>query len=140
MDGIIMPEPKAETVEATPRPWRIRVDDNFSGKQGRLVIEGDYCPDSHNPLLSYVVCADEMPTRRDRALADYELIVTAVNSYDATQTQLAELKEALRSAQGVIEDMRSENRLHGHITCSSAHYLIKVKPQIDGLLTPQEDS
>lgn len=60
------------------------------------------------------------------------------NSYDASQRLIDELVEALKAVQGVIEDMRSESRLHGHITDASAHYLHHAEPAIRAVIAKAE--
>jgi hypothetical protein len=44
-------------------------------------------------------------------------------------------KTLLMQCRGVIEDMRAEHKLHGHITDASARYLIRVKPKLDAALS-----
>lgn len=66
-----------------------------------------------------------------KAKANAAFIVKACNSHDA-------LTNALKEAQGIIINMRTENRLHGHITDASAKYLHKVEPQIDAALALTE--
>ncbi len=75
--------------KATPRPWRVRVDEMIPDEP-RLVIEGDCHP--ANEFLSYVVCADDMPMRREQAIVDYELIVRSVNSAPIAEALHAALK------------------------------------------------
>lgn len=55
----------------------------------------------------------------------------------AHAAELGRLRDALQGAQETIESMRSENKLHGHITDASANYLHKVKPTVDELLNPE---
>jgi len=109
--------------DATPRPWR----------RSCFLIQG-----LRGDWVTHTGMGNLPPSRSHESEANAELIVTAVNSFAATQKQLAALREALREAQAVIEDMRSENKLHGHITDASANYLHKVKPQIDSLLSGEE--
>ena len=43
--------------------------------------------------------------------------------------------ELLQECANLIEEMRSENRLHGHITDASARWLTRLKPQVDAHLS-----
>lgn len=51
----------------------------------------------------------------------------------------ADTLAALKAARTTIESMRAENRLHGHITDSSADYLHHVKPLIDVTIQHAEE-
>ena len=74
-----MPETPAGTVGATPRPWRVFNGTQVVSSEGRTI-------------------ADCQTTRSIPGMdADAELIVLAVNSYDATQAQLGEFREVLLS-------------------------------------------
>lgn len=48
------------------------------------------------------------------------------------------LVSALKDAQKSCNDMRSEHRLHGHITDASAHWAIVVEPRIMEALAQAE--
>lgn len=66
------------------------------------------------------------------------MATSAVSSLKAEGDRLRasnlELLEVLRDCTGVINDMRSENRLHGHITDANAKYLNTVAPKIETAL------
>lgn len=64
--------------------------------------------------------------RRDDAF-----IVQCVNNYTALLGLLADTTR-------IIEDMRDENKLHGHITDANANYLHHVKPRIDIALAEKD--
>jgi len=40
------------------------------------------------------------------------------------------LVELLKEAQKTVNDMRSEHKMHGHITDASAHWAIKIEPEL----------
>jgi hypothetical protein len=99
MDGIIMPEAKPGTVEATPRPdpliapfelplTYIKGGDNLGELDG---IAGTIREARANYHVARI-WSDGVSNPDELA----ELMVKATNSYDATQTQLGELREALR--------------------------------------------
>jgi transcriptional regulator with XRE-family HTH domain len=47
---------------------------------------------------------------------------------DEQEDQIRKLKSLLAEYDLTINDMRDENKIHGHITEASAYYLIKIKP------------
>jgi hypothetical protein len=80
--------------EATPRPWECTgalIVSNDARDVKPIALTGPYIPEGHW-------------RERDRpeAEANAVLIVRAVNSYEATQTQLAALREALRAALNLL--------------------------------------
>jgi hypothetical protein len=60
--------------------------------------------------------------------------VIARHRADAAIAERDALRRIVEKAVAVIEDMRAENRLHGHVTDASARYLIRVKPEIEAVL------
>lgn len=94
---------RSPTLDAahTPLPWRVRVDGEWG--EPRLVIEGNLGATS--PLFSYVVCADEMEERRERAQADYALIVAAVNAY--VPHRFAAMNALVDAAQSALTTLRT---------------------------------
>jgi hypothetical protein len=59
--------------------------------------------------------------------------------FDSLSAQVAAMEGAIKAQTAVIEDMRAENRLHGHITDATTQWLLKVKPQVEAaLLTATE--
>jgi len=45
----------------------------------------------------------------------------------------------LRECVSVIDEMRSENRLHGHICDASARWLNRVKPRVEEVLSSNNE-
>lgn len=54
------------------------------------------------------------------------------------QDQLAEAVRLVATLKRNINDMRDENKLHGHITDSSAEWKIVNEPKVDAFLTKHE--
>lgn len=59
-------------------------------------------------------------------------------AYYIAEDIVNKLVEVLKAQQEVIEDMRLENRLHGHITDASSRYLHHVGPQTERTLAEYE--
>lgn len=62
----------------------------------------------------------------DHGIHNQPLMVPA-HEYNLLLAMAKKLKDC-------IEDMRSEDKIHGHITDSSAHYAIHLKPVCEELL------
>lgn len=74
--------------------------------------------------------------------SEYLQLLDEMDSLAAERDALAAshkaLVSALKDAQKSCNDMRSEHRLHGHITDASAHWAIVVEPRIMEALAQAE--
>lgn len=63
-----------------------------------------------------------------------------LEDYDAVNAERDSLRAVVVELEAVIEDMRSENRLHGHMTDALAKYLHHVKPKVDALKVGEQET
>src|SRR5688572_990581 len=123
-----MPETTAGTVEARPRPVHIR---GYTPKGSVDIVS------THNELV-----AEVFGHSRTKAYDRAEEYCEAINSYDATATQLAAMREALRgtSQRNLVgwgpcwceKNPSSANIVDHQTTCSAARAALLSQEEADG--------